>query len=149
MPKHFRHVGVVVSNLDAAVEAFKIFGFTEIKRFEKVDSEQVRQIVGIPGAILRIAILRDSDNVALELLEYLHPPTDRLLPKVNRPGNLHLALRVDDIAILYAKRNDSGFSFLSAPIVNVDKTAMTAYVIVANEILLELVQVLSPTADYS
>jgi catechol 2,3-dioxygenase-like lactoylglutathione lyase family enzyme len=149
LPKHFRHVGIVVSNLEAAVEAFQLFGFRETKRFEKVDTEQVRKIVGIPDAKLRISILRDSENMAIELLEYVSPSTKRLRPKVNRAGVSHLALRVHDIASIYASRKSYGLSFFSAPVVNSNETAITAYVLVVDEILLELVQVLSPAADYS
>ena len=149
MPKHFRHVGIVVSDLDAAVEAFRVFGFMETKRFDKVDSEQVRRIIGVPDGILRISILRDSENITIELLEYLIPRTEQIRPKVNMAGVSHLALRVEDIAGIYAKRDALGFSFLSAPVTNADKTAVSAYVLVLDEILVEIVQVITPAADYS
>ena len=71
--KRFDHVGITVSDLDAATEFFVGLGLA-VEGTGSVEGEFVEAVCGIPGARCEIAMLRPPDGGAqLELASFVAP----------------------------------------------------------------------------
>jgi catechol 2,3-dioxygenase-like lactoylglutathione lyase family enzyme len=92
------HTGITVTNLDRSLAFWRdVLGF-EISHTAHQTSELAKQITGVAGAAIKLAVLRAPGGHRIELLEYLAPP-DRKHVNV-RPcdvGAVHVALLVDDL----------------------------------------------------
>ena len=92
------HTGITVSNLEKSLAFWRdVLGF-EISHTAHQTGEMAKEITGVAGAEIKLAVLRAPDGHKIELLEYLAPP-DRKHVNV-RPcdvGAVHVALLVDDL----------------------------------------------------
>jgi catechol 2,3-dioxygenase-like lactoylglutathione lyase family enzyme len=92
------HTGVTVSNLERSLEFWRdILGF-ELSHTAYQKGELAREITGIEGAEIKLAVLKAPGGHKIELLEYL-APADRERGNL-RPcdvGSVHVALLVDDL----------------------------------------------------
>lgn len=109
------HTGFTVQDVERSLAFYRdLLGMHLVSRYETA-APYVGQVTGFAGARLKIALLKlgPEDLHTLELLQYVsHPgaPTDRA---TNRPGNGHLALRVDDLAAWYERLAAAGVEFRS------------------------------------
>ena len=109
MSKSFRilaadHTGITVSNLERSLAFWRdVLGF-ELSHTAHQTGELAREITGVAGAEIKLAVLKASGGHKIELLEYL-APSDRKHVDL-RPcdvGSAHVALLVDDLdAVLNA-----------------------------------------------
>ena len=109
MSKSFRilaadHTGITVSNLERSLAFWRdVLGF-ELSHTAHQTGELAREITGVAGAEIRLAVLKAPGGHKIELLEYL-APSDRKHVDL-RPcdvGSVHVALLVDDLdAVLNA-----------------------------------------------
>ena len=109
MSKSFRilagdHTGITVSNLERSLAFWRdVLGF-ELSHTAHQTGELAREITGVAGAEIKLAVLKASGGHKIELLEYL-APSDRKHVGL-RPcdvGSVHVALLVDDLdAVLNA-----------------------------------------------
>lgn len=116
------HTGFTVSNLERSLAFYRDLLGMHLVHQQETDAPYVGTVTGFPGARLRTAHLKvtPEDSHTLELLQYVsHPgePTDRA---TNRPGNGHLAIRVDNLQEWYERLKAHGVEFRSEP------TAVTA-----------------------
>jgi len=92
------HTGITVSNLEKSLEFWReVLGFG-LSHTAHQTGEMAKEITGVAGAEIKLAVLRAPDGHKIELLEYLAPP-DRKHVNV-RPcdvGAVHVALLVDDL----------------------------------------------------
>jgi len=98
------HTGITVSNLERSLAFWRdVLGF-ELSHTAHQTSELAREITGVAGAEIKLAVLKASGGHKIELLEYL-APSDRKHVDL-RPcdvGSAHVALLVDDLdAVLNA-----------------------------------------------
>ncbi len=105
------HVGITVRSLERSLAFYR--DLLGLRVIEISDEEDVGQIVGIPGARVKIADLDAGDGRVVELLEYVAAGGDDVLQRPNGPGCPHVALRVRDIAAVLrllarAGRNPDG-----------------------------------------
>ena len=110
------HTGFTVSNLDRSLAFYRDLLGMQVMYIRDTTEEYVGKVTGFANAHLKIALLKLSpdDPHMLELLEYVsHPgePTDRA---TNRPGNGHLAIRVDDLQAWYQRLSAAGVEFRSS-----------------------------------
>jgi catechol 2,3-dioxygenase-like lactoylglutathione lyase family enzyme len=110
------HTGFTVSNLDRSLAFYRDLLGMQLVMMRDTTEEYVSQVTGFPNAHIKIALLKISpdDHHMLELLQYVsHPgePTDRA---TNRPGNGHLAIRVDDLQAWYQRLSEAGVEFRSS-----------------------------------
>src|SRR3954447_21189253 len=71
--RHFDHVGITVSDLDAATEFFVALGL-EIEGRTFVEGEFIDIVTGIAGSRTEIVMLRPPDNgTAVELSSFVRP----------------------------------------------------------------------------
>jgi catechol 2,3-dioxygenase-like lactoylglutathione lyase family enzyme len=92
------HVGVVVDDLEAAVEFFVGLGL-ELQGEGTIEGEWVDRIVGLDGVRSEIAMLATPEGgTRVELSRFLSPPAEAGAEEpANALGIRHLAFQVEDI----------------------------------------------------
>lgn len=117
------HFSFTVSDLDRSVDWYtSVLGLELVHRQEQ-DNDYTRQLVGVDGAVLRVAQLKvwgvDSrySTHMLELVEYLHgADRDHVGLPTNRTGVAHLAFMVNDLEERHARLVDVGVQFKNPPV---------------------------------
>jgi len=93
------HVGIVVDDLEAAIEFFVELGLVQ-KGGGTVEGRWVDRIVGLEGVRTDFAFVQTPDgNGQLELIKFHSPPHqgDHRHEPANTPGVRHIAFAVEDI----------------------------------------------------
>jgi lactoylglutathione lyase len=90
------HVGITVGELERSLAFYR--DLLGLRVIEISDDQDVGQIVGIPGARVKIADLDAGDGRVLELIEYVAGRGDDVAQRPNAAGCPHMALRVHDIS---------------------------------------------------
>ena len=144
-----RHVGLVVSNLDAAINLYtNLFGYELKASFKGISGKNVDTLVGIKKACYDAAIIKLPDNNRLELIEYRsHIGVKRRPVLSNDIGCSHFAISVQDIDDIYSKRADFPIKFINPPYF--DGAVKLAYAVVMEECLIEIVEVVDEKARFS
>jgi catechol 2,3-dioxygenase-like lactoylglutathione lyase family enzyme len=109
------HTGITVSDLDKSIAFYRdILGFKLIK-VEPVKRSRGEKL-GVPGAVIQVAVLEYADGCSVELIHYLEPqpPNSYNLP-INAIGQVHIAFRVDDIKSQIAKMTAHRIEFVGGP----------------------------------
>ena len=92
------HTGITVSNLEWSLAFWRdVLGF-EISHTAHQTSDLAREITGVEGAEIKLAVLKTPGGHKIELLEYI-APADRKRADI-RPcdvGSVHVALLVHDL----------------------------------------------------
>lgn len=146
-----RHIGIVVSNLEQAIDIFtNYFGCSIVNKYPEVTGDYISELVGIDKVEMKIAIFKTKDDNRIEILEYVSEPGSKRKPvRSNDIGVSHFAMTVEDIGKLYQNRNAYDVRFLSAPLLSPNGYVLVAYVVVMDEFMVELVQVLDEKAKYT
>jgi catechol 2,3-dioxygenase-like lactoylglutathione lyase family enzyme len=133
------HHGIVVSDLDRAIEFYRdVLGFDLERRFE-ADPEAFGQRLGVGRAPAELAFL-DAGSVRVEL--ETHENTGESTSKSTQPtdvGVAHLCLEVDDIDRVYHSLEDDT-EFLSPPGRASDSGARIVYLHDPDGNLIELIE---------
>jgi catechol 2,3-dioxygenase-like lactoylglutathione lyase family enzyme len=101
---------VTVADLDRALAFYRdVLGLEVFVVAERSDAT-IGQIVGYPGARLKLAFCGvPGDTARVELLEYLEPRGEPAGGETSRPGSGHVCFRVDNIEALYARIVEAGY----------------------------------------
>jgi len=109
------HTGITVTNLEKSIAFYRdILGLT----LTKVEPERSTrgEKLGVPGAVIQLAVLEYAEGCSVELIEYKTPPSPgEYAPPINMPGSVHIAFKVDDIAAQIKKMEAHGVSFIGGP----------------------------------
>jgi catechol 2,3-dioxygenase-like lactoylglutathione lyase family enzyme len=135
------HVGVVVDDLEGAIEFFVALGL-ERGGEGSVEGEWVDHIVGLEGVRSDIAFVQTPDGHGLlELTRFQSPPHegDKRHAPANAPGIRHLAFAVDDIDAVVAGLQARG-SELVGEVVQYEQSFRLCYVRGPEGIIVELTQ---------
>ena len=110
------HTGITVSNLERSLAFWRdILGF-ELSHTAHQTGEMAKEITGVAGAELKLAVLRAPGGHKIELLEYLAPPDrKRLALKPCDVGSVHVALLVDDLDAALESIAASGWKAAGKP----------------------------------
>ncbi|MFC1533197.1 VOC family protein [Thermodesulfobacteriota bacterium] len=117
MFNRINHIGIVVSNIEDAVDLFsKLFGFESRGPIETLPDMDIRDIMVSNG------------DVTLELMEPLGPESSmgKFLEK-NGEGLHHISLEVDDITQTFEDLSEKGVSLVGKEPVTLDD-AMLGFV---------------------
>ena len=103
MTKPFRiisadHTGITVSNLERSLAFWRdVLGF-QLSHTAHQRGEMAKEITGVAGAEIKLAVLKAPGGHKIELLEYLGPP-DRKRFDIDPCdiGHVHVALIVDNL----------------------------------------------------
>ena len=111
------HTGITVSNLDRSLAFWRdVLGF-ELSHTAHQTGEMAKEITGVAGAEIKLAVLKAPGGHKIELLEYLAPP-DRKKHIDLRPcdvGSVHVALLVHDIEAVLERIAASGWKAVGKP----------------------------------
>jgi catechol 2,3-dioxygenase-like lactoylglutathione lyase family enzyme len=110
------HTGITVSNLERSLDFWQnLLGF-QLSHTAHQTGAMAQEITGVPGAELKLAVVKAPNGHKIELLQYLAPP-DRKHVAV-RPcdiGSVHVALIVDDLDSVLSKIAESGWKVAGKP----------------------------------
>jgi len=113
------HLGMTVRNIDDSIRFYRdVLGMALVGRRECVDENYVAQQTGYEKVKLSVASFRvQPDNEqSLEVVQYLNHVGEPADTSTNRPGNTHLCLLVDDLALAYDDLRAAGVEFRSEPV---------------------------------
>ena len=142
MALRFSHLGICVSDLEAALRFYRdALGF-EVASELTVKGEPADTLLRLRDVELRAVYLR-RDGVTLELLHYAQPGHvgDGSPRAMNALGLTHLSVRVDDLAETLAALSARGFAVLrDTRVENPSLHARAAFVTDPDGTLVELVE---------
>jgi catechol 2,3-dioxygenase-like lactoylglutathione lyase family enzyme len=105
------HTGITVSSLERSLAFWRdVLGF-EFSHTAHQKGELAREITGVEGSEIKLAVLKTPGGHKIELLEYL-APADRKRANL-RPcdvASVHVALLVDDLEAVLHKIAPSGWN---------------------------------------
>ena len=109
------HVSLTVDDLDRSVGFYcGLLGLTLHDR-GRLEPELIEQMTGMPNAEVDYADV-DLGSRILELLHYRTAAVRRpIASRQERPGSVHIGLRVDDAAAVHGRLVAAGFAPLSPP----------------------------------
>jgi Lactoylglutathione lyase and related lyases len=108
--KRMDNVGIVVEDIDAAIEFFKELGL-EFEGRTHVAGDWADGVTGLPDMRVEIAMLRTPDgHNRIELSRFLAPPVvaDHRTAPVNSLGYLRVMFTVEDIDETLARLRERG-----------------------------------------
>ncbi len=110
------HTGITVSNLERSLAFWRdVLGF-ELSHTAHQTGEMAKEITGVTGAEIKLAVLKTPGGDKIELLEYLAPPDRKHVDL--RPcdvGHVHIALLVDDLDAIQEKIGGSDWKAAGKP----------------------------------
>lgn len=139
--KKMEHVGIVVDDLEAAVEFFVELGL-EPGGKAQVEGSWVDRIIALDGTKAELAMLQAPDGHGeIELVKFHSPPTQSGDPHApaNAPGIRHLAFLVEDIDAVVAGLRARGTE-LVGELVRYEDSYRLCYVRGPEGIIIELAE---------
>jgi len=109
------HVGIVVSDLSAAIRFYEALTGTTIANKDVIGGARMAAVQGLDKVLIRYANVH-LDNLNIDLLQYDEPS-----PKIARySGNdiaaMHLCFEVDNLEVVVKRMKDAGLIFNGDPI---------------------------------
>jgi catechol 2,3-dioxygenase-like lactoylglutathione lyase family enzyme len=138
------NVGIVVEDLDAAVEFFRELGL-ELEGRGTVEGEWAGRVTGLGDQRVEVAMMRTPDGHGrLELSRFLAPPVvaDHRDAPVNALGYLRVMFAVDDIDDTLDRLVEHGAQLVSADVVQYETEYRLCYVRGPEGILIGLAEAL-------
>ena len=108
------NIGIVVENIDTAIEFFTELGLTLEGRMP-IEGEWAGRVTGVRGQRVEIAMMRMPDGHGkIELSRFLTPPvvSDHRNAPVNALGYLRVMFAVDDLDDTLARLRKHGAQFV-------------------------------------
>jgi catechol 2,3-dioxygenase-like lactoylglutathione lyase family enzyme len=134
------HTALCVKDFATAREFFvRVLGFVVEGEMERRDD--VGEVVGLPGAVIRWAMLR-RQSYRLELFKYIEPDGVPTPPRQCDNGYTHIALEVADVDAAYARLRGAGIATVSPPRELRGGATKAVYVRGPEDSIIELIQFL-------
>ena len=92
------HFGISVSDLGRSVRFWELLIGTKSRDRSVLDGPQLGTLVGYPGIRVESCWVDLPGGVSIELVKYLDTEEGPNPPGTAHPGNVHVCLRVDDMA---------------------------------------------------
>lgn len=142
MITEIRHAGIVVSDMDKALEFYcDLLGLKIVNDFTE-ESDHINAILGFSGIRLRIVKLTIDNKMLIELFQFLNPKKSSISPPIWNIGCSHIAFSVDDIDKEFEKLSKNGVRFNCPPCISPDGYAKYTYCQDPDGTNIELVEVL-------
>ena len=141
--KNIRHSGIVVTDMDRAVEFYVgLLGLEVVIDFVE-KGEFIDTISADKGIDLRMVKMTAEDGGMIELLQYrAHPMKRHADNKLYEIGPAHVAFTVEDVDKTYEEWSGKGVKCNNAPIVSPDGKAKLFFCQDPDGTFLEIVQML-------
>ena len=142
----FRHVGIVVKNLEKSHKFYKKYFNFKIERKMNEGREFLENLLGAKKIKAKTIKMSDtSKEVCLELLYFYKNKNfkqNKRIPNVWDFGPTHFAITVTNLDKKYMLMKKNKIKFIHPPIVSVDRKAKVAFCKDPDGIFLELVELL-------
>ena len=136
MIKNIRHVGIIVNNLNEAIDFFKKLGFKDYK--SDIESGSfISNLVKIDNVKIEWVKLSYNEFI-IELLKYHSHPNEKIV-QTPQIGSSHIAMTIYDIATAYVDLINDGYS-CSKPQKSPDGNVMAMYCYGPDSITIELIE---------
>lgn len=116
MIKSTEHFSFTVGSIENALHFFCGLLGLKATPVRDVESEDVRKILGMPDAHLRISLVQLPDGSNIELIEYVKPEGKRIDLRTCNAGVAHIAFLVDGVEKFYEDLSGKGADFVSPPV---------------------------------
>lgn len=124
------NMGVVVEDLDAAIEFFTVLGL-ELEGRGMVEGEWAGRVTGLGDQRVEIAMLRTPDGHGkVELSRFLAPEVvaDHRTVPVNALGYLRVMFEVDDLDATLDRLREHGMELVSTEVVRFEDVYLLCYI---------------------
>ena len=124
------NVGIVVEDLAATIEFFRVLGL-ELEGQAMVEGEWAGRVTGLGDQRVEIAMMRTPDGHSrLELSRFLAPTViaDHRIAPVNSLGYLRVMFAVDDLEETLARLRDHGAELVSSEVVQYEDVYRLCYI---------------------
>lgn len=124
------NMGIVVEDLDAAIEFFTVLGL-ELEGRGMVEGEWAGRVTGLGDQRVEIAMLRTPDGHGkLELSRFLAPEVvaDHRTAPVNALGYLRVMFEVDDLDATLDRLREHGMELVSTEVVRFEDVYLLCYI---------------------
>lgn len=109
------HTAVCVNDFDRALDFYVGFlGFTLEGEMDQRGEPALGEVVGLPGAVIRWAMLRLGSH-RVELFKYYSPGGDTTARRQCDFGYSHMGIEVADVDAVYAQATAAGYKAVSSP----------------------------------
>ena len=108
------HVGVPVSNTEKSLAFYQDALGLEFLSTREISGNHISSGVEVPNAKIKVTLLK-SNNLMVELLEYLNPKGQKFNRSNNDAGSMHIAFNVKDIDATYNNLKKLGFKCNQKP----------------------------------
>jgi catechol 2,3-dioxygenase-like lactoylglutathione lyase family enzyme len=138
----FCRSGIVVEELAAAIEFFRVLGL-ELEGQGMVEGEWAGRVTGLGDQRVEAAMMRTPDGRGrLELSRFLAPPviSDHRTAPVNALGYLRVMFAVDDIDDTLARLHQHGAELVSSEVVQYEDMYRLCYIRGPEGLLIGLAQ---------
>jgi catechol 2,3-dioxygenase-like lactoylglutathione lyase family enzyme len=128
--KRMDNMGIVVEDLEAAVEFFRELGM-ELEGTAMVEGEWAGRVTGLGDQRVEVAIMRTPDgHNRLELSRFLEPAVveDHRTAPVNALGYLRVMFAVDDIDETLGRLRKHGAELVSSEVVRYGDSIRLCYI---------------------
>lgn len=145
MTVRLNNIGIVVEDLDRAIEFFTAIGL-ELEGRTAVEGEWSGRVTGLADQQVEIAMLRTPDGHGrVELSRFLAPDVveDHRTAPVNALGYLRAMFEVDDLDAVLDGIEQHGAELVSTEVVNYENVYRLCYVRGPEGILIGLAQALA------
>jgi len=136
------NTGIVVEDLDAAVDFFRVLGL-ELEGRGMVEGEWAGRVTGLGDQRVEIAMMRTPDGHGrLELSRFLEPDVvaDHRTAPVNALGYLRVMFAVDDLDETLNRVHDHGAELVSTEVVQYEHAYRLCYIRGPEGLLIGLAQ---------
>ena len=110
------HFSFTVSSLEETLHFFCDLLGLKATPIMDVENEDVRKIIGMPGASLRVSLVEIPDTKKIELIEYVKPKGKSIDLNTSNPGVAHIAFSVSNIEQMYEDLSKKGVKFVNPPL---------------------------------
>ena len=109
------HTAICVTDFERARDFYCGFlGFELEGEMDRRSEPALGEVVGLPGAVVRWAMLR-HDSYRVELFKYYSPEGDSRARRQCDFGYSHMAFEVTDVESVYRQVVDAGYRTVSSP----------------------------------
>lgn len=140
----FRHVGLVVNQLEDSIRFWcDTMGF-RIHRTMKENGNHIDNIMGLKNVKLTTVKLIDTNDNILELLKFnSHPDKLKWQGHTNSTGLTHIAFNVENLDMFYEEKKKEGIlTFKTPPQTTPDGAAKMTYAEGPEGVIIELVELM-------
>jgi catechol 2,3-dioxygenase-like lactoylglutathione lyase family enzyme len=136
----FRHVGIVVKDLDKQLFFYRDLLGLEVLYDELESGFFLDKILNTKGVKIKIYKLGSEGKTLVELLHYENSENTISEKKINSNGITHFAITLDNLDKYYEFLKKEGVTFLSEPVTNEKSTHKVCFCTDFENNFIELVE---------